>query len=395
MSHGSVVAYAGPTTASVSRVMDALLTAGRVVARDRVLRPGWISVRDGMIAALGQGEPPEPATHAFGDAVLVPGFVDVHCHGGGGATFGADLEATQRAVATHHAHGTTTLVASLVSAPVGSLRREVDALAELVSGGDIAGVHLEGPWLAEAYCGAHDPRALIAPTVDDVDALVRPGVVRMVTIAPELLGGLDAVRRVVAAGAVAAIGHTASDGTVVSDALRAGATHATHLFNAMPPLHHRQPGAVLALLDSDATLELIRDGHHLHPDLCQWLDSAVEPERLVAVTDAMAAAGAADGDYTLGSMAVTVAHAVARVAGTGTLAGSTATADMLFRSVAHASSADADLLRAAAQTASNPALALGFRDVGALEAGRRADVVVLDPASLEVRAVLRGGEEIR
>jgi len=374
--------------------MDALLTADRVVARDRVLRPGWIRVRDGIVAAVGEGEPPDSATHSFGDAVLVPGFVDVHCHGGGGATFGADLDSAQHAIATHRAHGTTTLVASLVSAPVASLRRDVDALAELVSAGELAGVHLEGPWLAEAYCGAHDPLALIAPTAEDVDALVRPGVVRMVTIAPELPGGLDAVRRVVAAGAVAAIGHTASGGAVVSEALRAGATHATHLFNAMPPLHHREPGTVLALLDSDASLELIRDGRHLHPDLCRWLDSAAEPERLVAVTDAMAAAGAADGDYALGSVAVTVADAVARVAGTATLAGSTATSDVLFRSAAHASDADADLLRAAAQTATNPAVALRLTDVGVLEPGRRADIVVLDPSTLAVRAVLRGGARI-
>ena len=372
--------------------MDALLTADRVVARDRVLRPGWVQARDGRVVALGEGAPPAPATHALGAAVLVPGFVDIHCHGGGGATFGADLGAAARVIATHRSHGTTTLVASLVSAPVADLRRDVDALADLVASGDLAGVHLEGPWLAAAYCGAHGLAALRAPTADDVDRLVRPGVVRMVTLAPELAGGLDAVRRVVAAGAVAAIGHTASDAAIVRDALRAGASHATHLFNAMPPLRHREPGNVLALLDSDASLELIRDGRHLHPDLCRWLDTAVEAHRLVAVTDAMAAAGASDGDYSLGAVAVSVVDGVARAAGSGRLAGSTATADRLFREVARGSDDDADLLRAVAQTATNPALALGLPDVGALDAGFRADVVVLDAATLAVTRVMRHGE---
>ena len=371
--------------------MDSLLTADAVVVRDRVLRPGWILVCGDRIAAVGEGAPHSPATHALGATVLVPGFVDVHCHGGGGASFDSDLDAARRALEIHRASGTTTVVASLVSAPVASMRRSVDLLTELVESDELAGVHLEGPWISAAYCGAHDPGALVAPEPADVDGLVRPGVVRMVTIAPELTGADDAVRRIVDAGAVAAVGHTAADAARVRAALRVGASHATHLFNAMPPLHHRTPGAVLALLDSGATLELVRDGHHLHPDLCRWLDSTVSSDRLVAVSDAMAATGSPDGDYVLGTVDVRVTDGVARVSGTGALAGSTTTLDRAFRDAAHGSTADADLLRAAAQTAANPARALRIPDVGVLEEGRTADVVALDAISLDVVRVLHRG----
>jgi N-acetylglucosamine-6-phosphate deacetylase len=373
--------------------MVTLLTADSVVSRDRVLHPGWVEIERGRIRAVGEGTPPRPATAALGAVVLVPGFVDVHCHGGGGSSFGSDLDAAATAIAAHRAHGTTTLVASLVSAPVDTLRGQVDALAELVTDGQLAGVHLEGPWLSTTYCGAHDPRALRPPTRDDVQALVRPDVVRMVTLAPELDGAVDAVRATVAAGAVAAVGHTAADARIVRDALRAGASHATHLFNSMPPLHHRDPGAVLALLDSGATLELIRDGVHVSRDLCGWLDATIDASRMIAVTDAMAAAAAPDGDYPLGALDVIVREGVARVAVSGVLAGSTATADVLFHDVAHGTT-DRDLLRATAQTATNPAAALDLHDVGELRPGAYADVVVLDRAALTVTRVMRRGDWI-
>jgi N-acetylglucosamine-6-phosphate deacetylase len=232
---------------------------------------------------------------------------------------------------------------------------------------------------------------LRAPEAQEVEALVGHPAVRMVTIAPELAGALDAVRRITGLGAVAAVGHTDADLTTTRAAIAAGATHATHLFNAMRPLHHRDPGPVLALLEDPAvTLELIRDGVHLDPELCAWLDATVAPDRVVAVTDAMAAAGAQDGSYDLGGLQVDVDSGVARVRGTGTIAGSTATMDRLFRSVA-GTSREAGLVRAARQTATNPARALGLDDRGALVAGRRADLVVLDPATLAVQRVMRAG----
>jgi N-acetylglucosamine-6-phosphate deacetylase len=373
------------------------LRAAAVVAPGRVLRPGWVRVRGDRIVALGEGEPAhDPAAPDevvdLGDVLIVPGFVDLHCHGGGGASFGAGAGAAATAAALHLTHGTTTLMASLVSGPRDRLRREIAALAPLVEAGVLAGVHLEGPWLASAYCGAHDPAHLRHPDPDEVDELVGHAAVRMVTLAPELEGGIDAVRRIVGLGAVAAVGHTNADHATTVAAIAAGADHATHLFNAMRPLRHRDPGPALALLEDDhVTLELIRDGVHVDPHLCAWLDATLAPHRLVAVTDAMAAAGAGDGRYPLGAKEIDVRDGVARVTGTTTLAGSTATADRLFRSVAGGAPSDPSLLRAVAQTSTNPARLLGGDDVGVLAPGMRADLVVLGTSSLGVHRVMRAG----
>ncbi|MGD9955304.1 MAG: N-acetylglucosamine-6-phosphate deacetylase [Candidatus Nanopelagicales bacterium] len=372
--------------------MDAVLVAAAVVALDRVHRPGWVQVAGGRIEAVGAGAPPPGEVVDLGDAVLVPGFVDVHCHGGGGASFGEDADASAAAAAAHLAHGTTSVVASLVTGPHDRMLREIASLAALVDDSVIAGIHLEGPWLSHAQCGAHDPQQLRAPALEEVRALVASPAVRMVTLAPELDGGLDAVRAIVDSGAVAAIGHTDADHATARAAIAAGATQATHLFNAMRPLRHRDPGPILALLEDDrVALELVRDGVHLDPDLCAWLDATVPQHRLVAVSDAMAAAGGDDGRYVLGSLDVEVAGGVARIAGTDTIAGSTATADALFRAVAGTAYDDSSLLRAGLQTATNPARALGLAGVGALTPGVGADAVVLDPGALTVRGVLRAG----
>ncbi|MFN8167740.1 MAG: amidohydrolase family protein [Candidatus Nanopelagicales bacterium] len=367
--------------------------AAAVVAPDRVLRGGWVDVVDGRVAAVGEADVPDPDAVDLGDVVVVPGFVDLHCHGGGGASFGADPDESARAAAVHLAHGTTSVMASLVTGPRERLAREVAALRDLVESQVLLGVHLEGPWLSSARCGAHDPAQLRVPDRAELGELVSPDTVRMVTIAPELEGGLDAVRRIVGHGAIAAVGHTDADHATTVRAVEAGARHATHLFNAMRPLHHRDPGPVVALLEHDeVSLELIRDGVHLDPALCAWLDATVPPSRLVAVTDAMAAAASADGRYALGQLEIDVVDSVARVAGTSTIAGSTATMDRLFSAVAGADPDDADLLRAVRQTSANPAHVVGRRDLGGLVPGARADLVVLDPATLQVLRAMRGGD---
>ncbi|MGE3809965.1 MAG: N-acetylglucosamine-6-phosphate deacetylase [Candidatus Nanopelagicales bacterium] len=376
--------------------MDIVLEAAAVVAPDRVLRPGWVRIEGATIAAVGEGLPPQgAAVEDLGDVVLVPGFVDVHCHGGGGHAFGEDVDASLAAARAHAAHGTTTIVASLVTGPRERIRREIGALTPLVQDGVLAGIHLEGPWLSHHQCGAHDPQQLRAPAHDEVDELVGSDAVVMVTIAPELERGLDAVRQITALGAVAAVGHTDADHATARAAIDAGATQATHLFNAMRPLRHRDPGPVVALLEDErVVLELIRDGVHLDPALCAWLDATVAPGRLIAVTDAMAAAAADDGRYLLGDLEVDVEDGVARIAGTPTIAGSTATADQLLRSIAGPDPDDGALLRAVRQTAAGPARALRLDGRGALAAGARADAVVLEPGTLEVRRVLRAGEWI-
>jgi N-acetylglucosamine-6-phosphate deacetylase len=372
------------------------LLAAAVVALDRVLRPGWVEVDADQVVAVGQGEDESrgdgTADLDLGDVLVVPGFVDVHCHGGGGAVFGDDVDLARAAAATHLAHGTTTLMASLVTGPRAQIAREIAALAPLVEEGTLAGIHLEGPRLSRAYCGAHSREQLRSPSADELTALVSPPAVRMVTLAPELDGGLDAVRRIVDLGAVAAVGHTDADHATTVAAIAAGASHATHLFNAMRPLRLRDAGPVVALLErDDVTLELIRDGVHLDAALCAWLDETVAPDRLVAVTDAMAAAGHRDGRYALGGLDIEVSGGVALVAGTTTIAGSTATMDQLFRAVAGEQPTDESLLRAVRQTAANPARVLGRDDIGRVAAGARADLVVLDGSSLEVRAVMRSG----
>lgn len=383
--------------------MDAaILRADTLVAEALPVGPGWVEVDDDRIAAVGQGVPPRPADVDLGDAVLVPGFVDMHVHGGAGAAFpDGDAEAALRAVAFHRAHGSTTMVASLVAAGPDQLLKTVDALADLVTGGELAGVHLEGPWLAAARCGAHDPRQLRDPDPAELDRLLRAGggAVRMVTLAPERSGGLDAVRRIVDAGAVAALGHTDASYALTREAIEAGARVGTHLFNAMAPVHHREPGPAVALMeDPRVTVELVTDGLHVHPALWEHVVRSAGTERVAAVTDAMAAAGMPDGEYHLGSMRVTVAEGVARLAAgsdgrVGAIAGSTATTDTLFAKIVRHTSGPREeaLRRAVALTASSPARALGLSDVGAIAPGRRADLVVLE-ADLGVRQVYRAGE---
>ena len=215
----------------------------------------------------------------------------------------------------------------------------------------------------------------------------------MATIAPELSGGPAAIRRLADAGVVAAVGHTDATYAQARDAVEAGATVATHLFNAMRPLHHREPGAALALLESpEVTVEVVADGVHIHPALQHHILASAGPSRVAGVTDAMAAAGAPDGAYALGTLAVTVDRGVAKLAGTDTIAGSTATMDQVFRNMFAASRLPRSqaLTAAAETTAAAPARALGLTDVGALRSGLRADIVVLDD-DLAVSAVMSRG----
>ena len=213
-----------------------------------------------------------PDRHLAG--TLVPGFVDVHCHGGGGASFTTgDAGDAAAVVAAHRAHGTTSLVASLVTDTLDRLEAAVLALSPLVHEGELAGIHLEGPWLSAVHCGAHEPALLRSPDPAEVSRLVDAGggAVRMVTLAPELDGGIEAVEVLAARGVVAAVGHTDATWAVTRRALDAGATAGTHLFNAMRALHHREPGPVLALLeDPRACVELVADGVHLHPDVLRF-----------------------------------------------------------------------------------------------------------------------------
>ncbi|UGQ12528.1 N-acetylglucosamine-6-phosphate deacetylase [Yinghuangia sp. ASG 101] len=392
------------------------LTGARVVLPDAVLERGVVTVADGLITgvAAGDGLPREPrerrreesgppgadpgrddgaTTVDLAGRWLVPGFVDMHVHGGGGASYpSGDPEQALRAAAFHRAHGTTTTVASLVTATPSDLLDRVAALADLVTDGVLAGLHLEGPYLSRVRCGAHDPALLRPPHAAETDALLRAGrgTVRMMTLAPELPGAVDLVRRLADAGAVAAIGHTDAAHHQTRAALDAGATVATHLFNGMRGLHHREPGPIAALLrDGGVVVELINDTVHVHPDVVSLTFQAAGAARVALITDAMGAAGMPDGTYALGPVATRVDGGIARLAGTDTIAGSTLTLDRALRNAVHGAGLPiTDVVRALTAT---PATALGLADrVGAIAPGKRADLVVLD-ADLHVAAVMRGG----
>ena len=372
-----------------------LLAVETLLTGRELLRPGWIEISNGMVAAVGAGAAPRPPDRDLGAVTVVPGFVDTHVHGGGGANFStASAVDTSTAVALHRRHGTTTLVASLVTASPDELLREVTGLADDVHAGLLAGIHLEGPWLSTKRCGAHQPSLMRDPDPTEVDRVLDAagGAIRMVTLAPERDGAVAAIERFVDRGVVAAVGHTEATYAQTRMAIAAGATVGTHLFNAMRPIHTREPGPVIALVeDPRVTVEMITDGVHVDPALYRHVASSAGDDRVSLITDAMAATGMADGVYHLGPVEVDVVDGVARVAGTDTIAGSTATMDRVFRfAVTHCGlPRDEALMLGVRQAAINPARALGLPCAG-LVPGASADLVVLD-ADFAVAGVLHHG----
>lgn len=367
-----------------------LLSAERLVlpGADQPV-PGWVEIDGDHIVAVGAGAPPRPGAEEL-SGLVAPGLVDVHSHGGGGASFiTTDARQVEQVLRTHRAHGTTTMVASLVTASIDDLEAQVRVLAPFVAEGELAGIHLEGPWLAEGRKGAHEAALLRDPTAADIDRLLAAagGAIRLVTIAPERVGASAAIAQLSRAGVVVAVGHTEADLATTVEAIDAGARGATHLFNAMPSLGHRDPGPVLGLLrDPRVFLELIFDGVHVDAELAAFVLTGW-PGRVALITDAMAAAASADGDYLLGGLPVEVRDGVARVAGTQTIAGSTLTLDRAVRTAVASGVPLMAALRAATEI---PAAYLGLSEVGCLAAGRRADLVVFDDELYPV-SVMRSG----
>jgi N-acetylglucosamine-6-phosphate deacetylase len=373
-----------------------LIAAGTVILEQGICRPGWLEASGARIVDCGSGLPPRPADVDMPEAVVVPGFVDMHVHGGGGASYTDANDADiLRAAMFHRGHGTTTTLASLVTASPADLLTAVTVLAESTRAGAVAGIHLEGPWLSAARCGAHDPTQLRDPAPTEIDALLAAGggAIRMVTLAPERAGSSDAITRFVDAGVVVALGHTDASYEQTRNAIELGATVGTHLFNAMRPVHHREPGPALALVqDARVTVELIADGVHVHPAMLRAVIDAAGADRVALVTDATTAAGLGDGEFRLGAMQIDVIERVARVRGTSTIAGSTATMDQLFRAAAALGSGqDAALAAAVQMTSTTPARALGLDNVGTLRADADANLVVLDD-DLQVADIMADGE---
>jgi N-acetylglucosamine-6-phosphate deacetylase len=342
----------------------------------------WMLVRGDTIESVGSGKQHPEADHLVdvGGHWFVPGFVDLHSHGGGGHSFddgGAEISA---ALEVHRARGTTRSVISLVTNPVAQLRESLGVIAELTASDPLVlGSHLEGPFLSSDRRGAHNPQFLLDPLPWAVEELLGAarGTLRQITIAPEREGALEAIDVLVENGVTVAVGHTDAGFDLTREAFDRGARLITHIFNAMPPIHHRAPGPIIAAFeDPRVTIELILDGLHVHPDVAAMVFRSA-PGRVALVTDAMAAAASDDGDYRLGSLNVTVRDGLAVLSGTSTIAGSTLTQDVALRCAIE--SAGVSPQDAVAALTTTPATALGYGDrFGYLAPGFAADAVLLD-----------------
>ncbi|MFD7413992.1 N-acetylglucosamine-6-phosphate deacetylase [Kitasatospora purpeofusca] len=371
------------------------LSGARLVLPGGVVEGDRLAVEGERIAGLGGTA--TPGDLDLTGYTVVPGFVDLHVHGGGGASYASGIaEEALRAARTHLEHGTTTTVASTVTGEIDDLARQAAVLSELAEDGVVAGVHFEGPFISRNRCGAHRPDLLRDPDPALVRKLVDAarGHARMVTLAPELPGGLDSVRMLADLGVIAAVGHTDSDYGRTLEAIDAGATVATHLFNAMPGIAHRAPGPIVALLEDErVTVELINDGVHLHPSVLDLAYGTAGASRVALITDAMGAAGMGDGLYPLGPLQVEVKDGVARLVEGGAIAGSTLTLDVAFKRSVTVNGLG--LNQAVESLSTVPARLLGLADrVGSLETGKLADLVVVDSSSYDLVAVMRRGEWI-
>lgn len=394
---------------------DALLLTGTLLTDGTTVRDGAVAMMDGRIAYAGARAgldsaalPPLRELQLPPGSLLLPGLVDLHCHGAAGGDFpGGDAAAARAAVEFLHRSGTTTLLASLVTAPREDLLRSAGELKVLAEEGLIAGLHAEGPFLSHARCGAQDPRFLLDPDPGLLDELAGAagGHLRTMTYAPELAGAADLVQAMVAHGVVPSLGHTDADTRTTADSLTEAADllgasgpggarpTVTHLFNGMPPLHHRSPGPVAACLQLAAAgrvaVELVADGVHLDPETVRMVFALAGAANVTLVTDSMAATGLPDGEYELGPAGVVVRDGEARLRGSGALAGGTATLlDVVRRTIAAGVDAAETVLSATAV----PAAVLGLSgEVGSLRTGLRADVVVVD-SGFRPALVVRGGQ---
>lgn len=394
---------------------------GRVVTPHGVLDDGLVLVQDGRVAYV--GPPPGPADADPSDTdpsdtdpsgrvdllvapaggYVLPGLVDVHNHGGGGASFGSGgLRGNGIAADEHLRHGTTSLLAGLATDSPDRMLAAAVAAADAADQSTVAGILAEGPFLSPHRCGAQHPEHLAAPDAGFTAELLAAGRghVKVMTVAPELDGAAAVLDLLLAHGVVPAVGHTEADAGLVRRTLsqtraalgRPGLV--THLFNGMPLLHHRDPGpaagALAAAARGDAYVELVADGVHLADETVRMVFDLVGPEGIVLVTDAMAGAGMPDGDYELGGQRVRVADGVARLGAEGPLAGGTAhLLDVVRRCVA----AGIPLQAAVAAATTSPAAATGLDRRGTIAPGHRADLVVTGSDLVPV-AVVRDGRRV-
>ncbi len=386
--------------------MRTLFTARRLYTPLQEIQHALLFVEDGLITEISscptKETPNNIARIDFDDAVIAPGFVDIHMHGGAGLDVmlasQAELPRLGKFLATH---GVTGYFPTTVAAPLDQTCAALERLAGAIEAGSTGtngdsvqarplGIHLEGPFLSHKRRGVHPPENLVLPSVDIFERFWQAsrGHIRMMTIAPELPGALEVIAEAAARNVCVSIGHSDAEMSIAQAAVNAGARHATHTFNAMRPLDHRDPGILGEVLtDNQIGADIIADGIHVSPAIVKLFLQAKGVERAVLITDAIAAAGMPDGRYQLGPIQVDVKDG--KCTTDGRLAGSTLTMDRAVRNVTEFANWS---LRDAVQAATlNPARAVGLAQRhGILAPGVEATFVVLSPAGEVLRTVVRG-----
>ncbi|MFY9676556.1 MAG: N-acetylglucosamine-6-phosphate deacetylase [Terriglobales bacterium] len=401
-------------------------SAATLLAPHAALKHARMLVEHGRIVAVGpQSAVPIPAGVSltdFGDEIVAAGYLDLHIHGSAGYdVMDSSLDALPAIECSLARHGVTSYLPTTVTASMDATLQTLDRLAGAIEEHEAArpepldnsrathgspssqevgslaeraqplGIHLEGPFISHVRRGVHPPENLLPPRVETFERFWQAarGRIRMMTIAPELEGALELIACAVARGVCISVGHSDADFTATERAVSAGARHATHTFNAMRPLGHRDPGILGAVLTDDrVTADLIADGIHLDPAIVKLVARAKGPERTVLITDAISATGMPNGRYRLGSMEVDVKDGRCETA--GRLAGSVLTMDRAVRNLS--SFAECDLASAIAAASRNPARVLDGNNKGALEVGADADFIVLDEEGNVLRTFIAGIE---
>lgn len=374
-----------------------LIYNAKIVLPQEIIEQGYILIHDGLITWLGTKETYE-AEHVLdgqsGQKIdltidaqggwLLPGFIDIHVHGGNGSDFmeagSSNLDQITR---FHGKHGTTTMLATTVTASKEKIEEVLRAVHQYqqtpMPYAQLLGVHLEGPFLSPKWAGAQNPCYIVKPNLEWMNSWIRqyPDLIRMVTLAPETEGAMELIQLLAQHHIIPACGHSDANYTTILEAEQNGLCHAVHTFNAMTPLHHREPGTVGAVLTRDhISAEVIADGHHVHPAVIKLMSKLKTAQNMILITDAISAAGLGDGEYQLGGLEVYVEDGAARLKSTNSLAGSTLTMIQAFKYMVQ--QVRLSVNQASEMASGNPAKLLGISSMtGSITTGKQADLVLI------------------
>ncbi|MFB5761694.1 N-acetylglucosamine-6-phosphate deacetylase [Paenibacillus medicaginis] len=391
---------------SINHSNRAEILYGSVVTPEGIIEDGALVVQDGILQYVGTAaEIPAALTKEAvqgetRSGYLLPGFIDIHVHGGNGADFmDANPEVLDRITSFHASQGTTSMLATTMTAPKDRIEQVLAGVHAYISRGSdyaqLAGVHLEGPFISPKWPGAQNPEHIAFPNVNWVQEWhdSYPGLVKQLTLAPEREGALELISWLRDHDITPALGHTDASFEDVEAAVEAGLRHAVHTFNAMTPLHHRKPGVAGAVMyDQRIEAEVIADGIHVHPAAVAVLARLKQDHNLILITDAMSAAGLEDGHYMIGDLPVIVQAGVARLEDGVTLAGSTLTMIEGFRFLVQ--KVGLSITEASLAASLNPAMSIGIdKQTGSLEVGKQADILFLSP-DLDLKTVWIHGKPL-